>query len=691
MKKGQMNKWIKNYGKEVVDTVKWLSFKLNSYEQNEFLTNFFTQLEKAQKKVKSFQNDHGFSSKKLNSDWAHETWAYIYPHKTGVDSINSHASFYDLADNLEYYQKLNVKVFYLLPFYSSPRKDGGYDISNYCKVDKKMGGDKAFDYFMAKALQHDMQVVIDFIPAHVSDQHPWFQKALKGEEKYLNYFLHTQNPPPSEVVKESLDVYRQYYHGDGSFWFKRLLLLPDSNNRHWIGHKLKTQEEIFFHSTFFSHQKDLNLQNAEVVGELLKVLASWVGRGVMGIRADAIHRWIKLPGSSGEHQPETFALAEYFNLFLKLINPTILFMPELVDVPQHAVRYYGEEMLVNQVWTPRIANALINFNKTGEILYAATSSNFSSLANHYKASRYLPVPRGSTEVIYTGVHHDEIYIGLLGAYYPDENHVKHIQWDFCDRVTKAEGVVYKEGNSAAATVADLMQHDKKRILSFYKFLFGHFGSVALFQGSEIGLTNNHQHLYEKTISYLHHRRDSHDLDENELEVLKEVEQILAEPALLKLPPAKLDRFPLFKKYFDGRLLHRNAILQTQVDQALKGENIIFNGLEKISAARDRSIALKKGGREEDLNTMRYDVGSFMRRYRTPSGETTEETAVLMNGTSVSVEVNIAKQDLTQHIDFKLWEIEQEKELPYILSYDHSYLTIQMKPYEALWLRVQHEK
>ncbi|MBL6990280.1 MAG: hypothetical protein ISR65_10900 [Bacteriovoracaceae bacterium] len=222
-----------------------------------------------------------------------------------------------------------------------------------------------------------------------------------------------------------------------------------------------------------------SLQQPDIVSDLLKVLAFWTTRGVKGIKANALHRWIQLHDNYGEHREETFALMEYLNRFLKMLRQDLLFLPEVVDASQNAVRFLGREGIVNGSKAPLISNALINYNKSIEILYACVSGNFISLTHHYKENAFLYTPKGSVDVIYNTNYRDEIFLSLLGAYYPDYGHVEFIREDFRAHITQAKGTIYENGNCATASVTNLMEKSPERIKSFYKFLFAHYGTINL--------------------------------------------------------------------------------------------------------------------------------------------------------------------------------------------------------------------
>lgn len=534
---------------DIADHIEYLSHKINGFHKDKIKNIFFEQLSLAQQKgLPAYNND---------PLWFKESWAYIYPHQIGLSSVSDQPSFDHLTENLNYYEKLGIKVLYLLPHYESPRRDGGYDVSDFLSAAQQFGGNKLFDRFLKECNKRELKVVIDFIPAHVSVEHSWFKKAQEGDSKYINYFIHHHSPLDSIIRKEGLDCYRDYYNENGEFWYSRLLLMPDSNLHHWLPSSVGKNRILYFHSTFFPHQKDLDLQNPDVLEEFLKILGHWISKGVMGIRADAIHRWVKLPGFSGEHMEETFAIAEYFSYFIKMLRPDALFMPELVDVPQRTQWYIGKEVYIQNNKTTSIANALFNFNKSFEIAFASINEDFGSLQNHYYQSENLYTPDCYTDVIYTGIHHDEIYVGLLGAYYPYEGHIQKMRQDLYRYVHENGGVIYKSGNSAACTILDMMGNNVEKLQSYYSFLWGHYGAIAVFQGTELGKRNNYAHLYKKTVEFLEEEMRHGRILNPQLE--KEVQYVKEHPEVLETSPQHLENLDLFKNYFDGRLLHRTPV------------------------------------------------------------------------------------------------------------------------------------
>lgn len=490
--------------------------------------------------------------------------------------------------------------------------------------------------------------------------------------------------------------------------YRRLLLFPDLSKSHWIPEKVfieGKESTRWFYSSFFPFQKDLNLQNAEVIREHLETIGHWLSQGVSGIRADAIPWWVKLEGHSGQHAKETGFLCELFHRFMKLLNPATVFLPELVESMPMSRHYIGEPAVIGGVKTAARSDTVFAFEKVIHTLYAGVTGDFYYWRKHLDNTRELDLPENTRLLLYTGNHHDEIYLGFLPntsasyetkqergnqpePYEPAEPYEQTAGVDLGpkrklqDRIVSCGGVVYKSGNSGGAMLSELLKHDPARILSFYKFLLGHYGAIAIYQGTELGLGNAWPHAIEKTFDYLEALRAKGIFDKDhpvftEIEHWKKVGGTLSPESAL---------YP----FIDGRLLHRNRLTSDMIEGAKRGDNKVFNGLKSLIQAREESLCLKLGGPEEPLNTMRRDIGSFMRRREDTNNNsllgTVDEVAVLSNGTNEQTEVNVNIKDLTIEKTFTLRELEQKRNLEFTMN--QGFLTLTLQPYETLWLQVR---
>ncbi|WP_033161313.1 alpha-amylase family glycosyl hydrolase [[Mycoplasma] collis] len=162
-----------------------------------------------------------------------------------------------LISKLDYIESLGVNAIWINPIAQSPMVDNGYDVSDYKKIDPMFGTMEDFEELVKKAHEKNIKIIWDFPLNHCSDQHPWFQKALKGEEKYFNYFYFTKK----------FKFNRKSLFG-GEFWTK-------AKNGYYYAH------------VFAKEQPCLNWHNPDVVNEFINIIDFWLKKGVDGFRFDA--------------------------------------------------------------------------------------------------------------------------------------------------------------------------------------------------------------------------------------------------------------------------------------------------------------------------------------------------------------------------------------------------------------------
>ncbi|GAA4834073.1 glycoside hydrolase family 13 protein [Saccharopolyspora rosea] len=168
---------------------------------------------------------------------------------------------------------LGADAVWLTPFYPSPMADGGYDVADHCDVDPRFGTLSDFDDLLAHAHRLGLRVLVDVVPNHTSDRHPWFTEALASpggpaRDRYL--FRDGRGPDGEEPPNDWESVF------GGPAWTR----VPDGQ---WYLH------------LFAPEQPDLNWRNPQVRADFRKVLAFWLDRGVDGFRIDVAHGVIKHP------------------------------------------------------------------------------------------------------------------------------------------------------------------------------------------------------------------------------------------------------------------------------------------------------------------------------------------------------------------------------------------------------------
>ncbi|HXE80804.1 MAG TPA: alpha-amylase family glycosyl hydrolase, partial [Vicinamibacterales bacterium] len=191
--------------------------------------------------------------------------------------------FQGLIRRLDYIQELGVTCLWLLPFFASPLRDDGYDVSDYRAIHPDYGTMDDFRAFLHAAHDRGMQVVIELVINHTSDQHEWFQRARKA--------------PPGSVERN----YYVWSDTDRKYEKARIIFL-DTERSNWTW---DPEASAFYWHRFFSHQPDLNYDNPQVMQEVLGVLDFWLSMGVDGLRLDAVPYLVEREGTTCENVPET--------------------------------------------------------------------------------------------------------------------------------------------------------------------------------------------------------------------------------------------------------------------------------------------------------------------------------------------------------------------------------------------------
>lgn len=189
-----------------------------------------------------------------------------------------------VCQRLDYLKWLGVDAVWLAPFYPSPMADFGYDVADYCDVDRLFGSLSDFDRLLAEAHQRDLKVIIDWVPNHTSDQHPWFteSRSSRGNPKRDWYIWRDGSPdrPPNNWIAA-------FTREPAWTW--------DERTQAWYLH------------LFLPQQPDLNWANPEVVEAMHGVLRFWLDRDVDGFRIDVVHAIGKepalpdIPGDMSSH------------------------------------------------------------------------------------------------------------------------------------------------------------------------------------------------------------------------------------------------------------------------------------------------------------------------------------------------------------------------------------------------------
>jgi len=227
--------------------------------------------------------------------------------------------FRGLAQKLDYLQELGINALWLMPFFPSPLRDDGYDISDYRSVHPSYGALDDFKIFLEAAHQRGIRVIIEMVLNHTSNQHPWFQESRSS----LN------NPKRDWYVWSETDT---RYRGT------RIIFL-DTELSNWAWDPVSKQ---YYWHRFFSHQPDLNYDNPAVREEMWNVMKFWLEMGVDAFRLDAVPYLVEREGTNCENLPETHAIMKDFRTRLDREFPGRMFLAEANQWPADLRPYFGD-------------------------------------------------------------------------------------------------------------------------------------------------------------------------------------------------------------------------------------------------------------------------------------------------------------------------------------------------------------
>ena len=253
--------------------------------------------------------------------WYQQAIIYELPVKSFFDhNGDGTGDFAGLIEKLDYVQQLGVTCLWLLPFFPSPFRDDGYDISDYRDIHPSCGTLDDFKRFLRAAHERRLHVVIELVVNHTSDQHAWFQRARAA-------------PPGSRE--------RDYYvwsETDQKYRDARIIFV-DSERSNWTWDSVA---EAYYWHRFFHHQPDLNYDSPAVLQDVLQTMDFWLELGVDGFRLDAVPYLVEREGTSCENLPETHAVIKAIRRHIDEHWPHRMLLAEANQGPVDVCAYFGD-------------------------------------------------------------------------------------------------------------------------------------------------------------------------------------------------------------------------------------------------------------------------------------------------------------------------------------------------------------
>ncbi|MBI4604648.1 MAG: alpha-amylase, partial [Planctomycetes bacterium] len=224
-----------------------------------------------------------------------------------------------LTRKLDYLKDLGVTALWLLPFYPSPLRDDGYDISDYTAVHPAYGTLRDFKVFLREAHRRGLRVITELVLNHTSDQHSWFQRARRAPpgSPERDFYVWSDTP---ERYREARVIFKDF----------------EASNWSW-----DPVARAYYWHRFYSHQPDLNYDNPKVRKAMLQVLDFWLEQGVDGLRLDAVPYLYERDGTSCENLPETHELLKRLRAHVDEKFKCRMLLAEANQWPEEGAAYFG--------------------------------------------------------------------------------------------------------------------------------------------------------------------------------------------------------------------------------------------------------------------------------------------------------------------------------------------------------------
>lgn len=253
--------------------------------------------------------------------WFKDAVIYEVPVKSFYDSNGDGVGdFRGLIEKIDYFAELGVTAIWILPFYPSPLRDDGYDISDYASVNPAYGTMEDFREFLEAAHARGLRVITELVINHTSDQHPWFQAARRAPvgSPLRDFYVWSDTPLKYTEAR---------------------IIFKDFEPSNWSWDPLA---KAYYWHRFFHHQPDLNFDNPAVHDAVFRLLDLWLGMGVDGLRLDAVPYLYEREGTNCENLPETHAFLKKLRKHVDGKFPGRMLLAEANQWPEDAAAYFGD-------------------------------------------------------------------------------------------------------------------------------------------------------------------------------------------------------------------------------------------------------------------------------------------------------------------------------------------------------------
>ena len=352
--------------------------------------------------------------------------------------------FQGLIQKLDYLEDLGINTIWLLPFFPSPLRDDGFDVTEYCDVHPDYGTLADFKQFLKEAHRRNIKIITELILNHTSDQHPWFKRARKAKagSRFRDMY----------VWSDSVDRYRE----------ARVIFSAEESNWTW-----DSDARAYYWHRFYKHQPELNFDSADVQLEMIKIVDFWMKLGVDGFRLASVAFLFEEEGTSSENLPQTHAFLRKLRSHIDKNYRNRILIAEANLWPEDAAAYFGDgdecHMNFHYPLMPRMFLAL------------RTEDSYPIIDIIEQTPE---TPETSQWAVFLR-NHDELGLEMV-----TEEEKDYLMKAYADDADTKFNVGIRR------RLAPLMNNDRRKIELLHAILFSLPGTPVLYYGDEIGMGDN---------------------------------------------------------------------------------------------------------------------------------------------------------------------------------------------------------
>jgi maltose alpha-D-glucosyltransferase/alpha-amylase len=383
----------------------------------------------------------------LDPQWYRRAVFYEVMVRSFVDSNgDGSGDLQGVVQKLDYLQWLGVDALWLPPFFDSPLRDGGYDVSDFTSILPDFGSLDEFRDLVTKVHERNMRVIIDLPVNHTSDAHEWFQKSRSDPDgPYGDFYVWSDTDEKYENIR---------------------VIFVDTEESNWA---FDSERRQFFFHRFFSHQPDLNYENPAVHEAMFDIVRFWLDLGVDGFRLDAIPYLYETEEGNGEGEPATHEFIKKLRAMVDAEYPGRVMIAEANQWPTEVAEFLGTEE------EPECHMAF-DFPVMPRIFYSLRSQQAGELVR--VLSEHTAIPDGAGWGVFLR-NHDELTLEMVNEEY---RQAMYGWYAYDPRMRSNIGIRRR--------LAPLLDNSRAELELAHALLFSLQGSPFLYYGDEIGMGDN---------------------------------------------------------------------------------------------------------------------------------------------------------------------------------------------------------